>query len=44
MSVLRETEGIVKEIRAREAEKEYAPLFAAAARFLQKTGGSKTVN
>lgn len=44
MSVLRETEGIVKEIRARGTEKEYAPLFAAAARFLQKTGGSKTVN
>ena len=44
MSVLRETDGIVKELRAREGEKEYAPLFAAASRFLQKTGGSKTVN
>ena len=44
MKVLRETEGVVKELRAHSGEKEYAPLFEAAKRFLRKTGGAKTVN
>ena len=44
MTVLRETDGAVQELLSHRDDPDYRAVFGAAARFLQKTGGAKTVN
>ncbi|MBO4452759.1 MAG: ATP-dependent DNA helicase RecG, partial [Clostridia bacterium] len=44
MSLIAETDATAEEIRAHRGDPEYAEIYKAAAEFLKRSGGSKTVN
>jgi hypothetical protein len=44
MSVLAETDSLIKEVMSNQSSPEYGSLFKAAKKFLERTGGSLTVN